>query len=83
MYRLSGRSLKQEFERRGDMLHILLRYTPFLLAQMAQTADCNRLHNVKRQLCRWCKQKFRPPMWAKMNFVPGLRIELPIRIKPA
>jgi CRP-like cAMP-binding protein len=52
-YRLSGRKLKQEFERHGDMLHILLRYTQSLLTQMAQTAVCNRHHNVEQQLCRW------------------------------
>jgi CRP-like cAMP-binding protein len=52
-YRLSGRRLKQEFERHGDMLHILLRYTQSLLTQMAQTAVCNRHHNVEQQLCRW------------------------------
>ncbi len=52
-YYLSGRRLKQEFERHGDMLHILLRYTQSLLTQMAQTAVCNRHHNVEQQLCRW------------------------------
>ena len=52
-YRLSGRRLKLEFERHGDMLHILLRYTQSLLTQMAQTAVCNRHHSVEQQLCRW------------------------------
>lgn len=52
-YRLAGRRLMQESERRGDMLHILLRYTQSLLTQMAQTAVCNRHHSVDQQLCRW------------------------------
>ncbi|MEJ1963435.1 MAG: Crp/Fnr family transcriptional regulator [Gammaproteobacteria bacterium] len=52
-YRLSGRTLKAEFQRHGDMLHILLRYTQSLLTQMAQTAVCNRHHSVEQQLCRW------------------------------
>jgi CRP-like cAMP-binding protein len=52
-YRLSGRRLKREFERHGDLLHILLRYTQSLLTQMAQTAVCNRHHSVDQQLCRW------------------------------
>jgi CRP-like cAMP-binding protein len=52
-YRLSGRRLKQEFERHGDLLHILLRYTQSLLTQMAQTAVCNRHHSIDQQLCRW------------------------------
>ena len=52
-YRLAGSRLKAEFERHGDMLHILLRYTQSLLTQMAQTAVCNRHHSVDQQLCRW------------------------------
>jgi CRP-like cAMP-binding protein len=52
-YRLTGARLKDEFERHGEMLHILLRYTQALLTQMAQTAVCNRHHSVDQQLCRW------------------------------
>jgi CRP-like cAMP-binding protein len=52
-YRLTGARLKHEFERHGEMLHVLLRYTQALLTQMAQTAVCNRHHSVDQQLCRW------------------------------
>ena len=52
-YRLSGRRLKEEFERHGQLLHVLLRYTQSLITQMAQTAVCNRHHSVDQQLCRW------------------------------
>jgi len=52
-YRLPGACLKGEFERHGEMLHILLRYTQALITQMAQTAVCNRHHSVDQQLCRW------------------------------
>jgi CRP-like cAMP-binding protein len=52
-YRLTGTRLKQEFERHGELLHILLRYTQALLTQMSQTAVCNRHHTVDQQLCRW------------------------------
>jgi CRP-like cAMP-binding protein len=52
-YKLAGARLKQEFERHGEMLHILLRYTQALITQMAQTAVCNRHHSVEQQLCRW------------------------------
>jgi len=52
-YRLSRAWLKREFERHGEMLHILLRYTQALITQMAQTAVCNRHHSVDQQLCRW------------------------------
>ena len=46
-------SLKEEFDRHGQMLHLLLRYTQSLITQMAQTAVCNRHHSVDQQLCRW------------------------------
>jgi CRP-like cAMP-binding protein len=52
-YRLTGARLKQEFNRHGQMLHVLLRYTQALITQMAQTAVCNRHHSVDQQLCRW------------------------------
>ena len=52
-YRLERRLLKQEFDRGGPVLHLLLRYTQALITQMAQTAVCNRHHSVEQQLCRW------------------------------
>jgi CRP-like cAMP-binding protein len=32
---------------------MVVRYMHVLLAQMAQTAVCNRHHSVEKQLCRW------------------------------
>lgn len=52
-YRLERRLLKQEFDRCGPMQRLLLRYTQALMAQMTQTAVCNRHHSVEQQLCRW------------------------------
>lgn len=52
-YRMSGQRLKDEFNRHGDMLQLLLRYTQSLITQMAQTAVCNRHHSIDQQLCRW------------------------------
>jgi CRP-like cAMP-binding protein len=52
-YKLSSRALKEEFDRHGHMLQLLLRYTQSLITQMAQTAVCNRHHSVDQQLCRW------------------------------
>lgn len=51
--RLAGERLKDEFGRHGVMLHLMLRYTQALIAQMAQTAVCNRHHSIDQQLCRW------------------------------
>jgi CRP-like cAMP-binding protein len=52
-YKLPAKLLKQEFERGGELQHLLLRYTQALITQMAQTAVCNRHHTVEQQLCRW------------------------------
>jgi len=52
-YRLKSQILKEEFNRAGIMMQLLLRYTQCLITQMAQTAVCNRHHSVEQQLCRW------------------------------
>jgi CRP-like cAMP-binding protein len=52
-FRLPGQRLVDEFERHGEMLLLMLRYTQALITQMAQTAVCNRHHSVDQQLCRW------------------------------
>ena len=52
-YRLSGQRLKDEFNRHGELLLLMLRYTQALITQMAQTAACNRHHSIDQQLCRW------------------------------
>jgi CRP-like cAMP-binding protein len=52
-YRLKSQMLKQEFNRAGPMMYLLLRYTQALITQMSQTAVCNRHHSVDQQLCRW------------------------------
>jgi CRP-like cAMP-binding protein len=52
-YRLSGQRIKDEFNRHGALLVLMLRYTQALITQMAQTAVCNRHHAVDQQLCRW------------------------------
>ncbi|MBU3009663.1 Crp/Fnr family transcriptional regulator [Cobetia amphilecti] len=51
--RLPVHHLKAEFNRHGEMLHLLLRYTQSLITQMSQTAVCNRHHSIDQQLCRW------------------------------
>jgi CRP-like cAMP-binding protein len=51
--RLKTQFMKEEFDRGGAVLHLLLRYTQALITQMAQTAVCNRHHTLDQQLCRW------------------------------
>jgi len=52
-FRLASRAMKEEFNRAGPVLHLLLRYTQALITQMTQTAVCNRHHSLDQQLCRW------------------------------
>ena len=52
-YRLKAAVLRKEFKLGGPLQYLLLRYTQALIAQMTQTAVCNRHHTVDQQLCRW------------------------------
>ena len=52
-FRLKADLMKEEFDKGGPVLHLLLRYTQALITQMAQTAVCNRHHSLDQQLCRW------------------------------
>ena len=51
--RLSAQKIRDEFNHSGPVMHLLLRYTQALIAQMVQTAACNRHHSLDQQLCRW------------------------------
>jgi len=52
-YRLKGTVLTAEFNRHGELLELMLRYTQSLMTQMAQGVVCNRHHSIDQQLCRW------------------------------
>ena len=52
-FRLRADLMKDEFDRAGPVMRLLLRYTQALITQMAQTAVCNRHHSLDQQLCRW------------------------------
>lgn len=52
-YRLPRRRVKEEFNRHGELLMLMLRYTQALITQVSQTAVCNRHHSIDQQLCRW------------------------------
>ena len=51
--RLGAAAMKDEFNRAGPTMQLMLRYTQALITQMAQTAVCNRHHSLDQQLCRW------------------------------
>jgi CRP-like cAMP-binding protein len=44
---------QDEFSRGGALQHLLLRYTQALIAQISQTAVCNRIHFEPARLARW------------------------------
>lgn len=52
-YLLSAQRLRDEFNRAGAMMQLLLRYTQAFICQVSQTAVCNRHHSIDQQLCRW------------------------------
>jgi CRP-like cAMP-binding protein len=51
--RIDAEVARAQFLRGEQPMHLLLRYVHALMAQMVQTAVCNRHHNVEQQLCRW------------------------------
>jgi len=67
-YRLQGTRLRAEFNRHGDLLQLMLRYTQALITQMAQTAVCNRHHSIDQQLCRW--------LLLSLDRLPGNRLTM-------
>jgi len=53
---LDATILKSEFSRGEALYRILLLYTQAFLAQVSQTAACNRFHPVEERLARWLLQ---------------------------
>ena len=63
-----GEDADREFKRGDDFQFVVLRYTQFLLGQMAQAVLCSRHHAVEKQLCRWLLLAF--------DRVPGDQLSL-------
>jgi CRP-like cAMP-binding protein len=51
-YRINTAALTKEFALGAALQQVMLRYTQALIAQIAQTAACNRHHSLEQQLCR-------------------------------
>ena len=51
-YRLHASFIKHAVDMGGPVLSMLLRYTQAMIAQVAQTAMCNRFHSIEQQVCR-------------------------------
>ena len=48
---MRAQALKEESERAGPLMRLLLRYTQALITQIAQTAACNRHYLLDQRLC--------------------------------
>lgn len=53
---LDANLLKDEFDHSSELRSLLLRYSQALIAQISQTAACNRFHAVEERLARWLLQ---------------------------
>ena len=52
-YRMKATDVEKAFSEVGDFQEICMCYTQTLIAQISQSAICNRLHSVDQQLCRY------------------------------
>ena len=51
--RMASAPFRKEFERNPPLQRELYRYTHTLMAQISQTAACNRFHLTEQRLARW------------------------------
>lgn len=52
-FRMDSTAVRDKFGECGDFQDICMYYTQTFIAQVSQTAICNRLHSVDQQLCRF------------------------------
>jgi CRP-like cAMP-binding protein len=55
-FRLRSDALREELERRGRLVNLLLRYTQVVMVSMAQLILCNRAHRLDQRAARWLLQ---------------------------
>ncbi len=65
---LPASALRRRFAQSGQVQQLLLCYTQALIAQMAQTAACNRHHSVEQALSRW--------LLLSLDRVPGQELRM-------
>ncbi|PSF37433.1 Crp/Fnr family transcriptional regulator [Aphanothece hegewaldii CCALA 016] len=51
--RMDTQAFKREVKPEMVLFNLLQRYTQAMFNQIAQTAACNRLHNIEERFCRW------------------------------
>ena len=52
-FRIKAQHLRNAFEQPGELRHYVQKYIQAFIVQSAQTAACNRLHNIEERLARW------------------------------
>lgn len=52
-YRIPVTPFGEEFDRHGELMSLMLRYTQSLAAQITLAAACNRHHRLDQQVCCW------------------------------
>jgi CRP-like cAMP-binding protein len=52
-YSIKTHILREQFERPGELRQRIHKYIQAFMAQTAQTAACNRLHDIEERLARW------------------------------
>ncbi len=52
-YRATTQAIRKEFNRNGAFHDSILRYFHAAMIQIAQTAVCNRVHQIEQRLARW------------------------------
>lgn len=51
--RIKAAVIQEEFEKGGQLQHLMLDYVSMLLAQISQTSLCHRFHTIEEALSRW------------------------------
>src|SRR5260221_7727637 len=51
--RMTAEGFRAEFKKNLPLQRALFRYTHLLMAQISQTAACNRFHEAEARLARW------------------------------
>lgn len=52
-YSIKPQILREQFEQPGELRQYLQKYIQAFMAQTAQTAACNRVHDIDERLARW------------------------------
>lgn len=67
-YRLGIDVVKRESDLHGKLQMLAMNFAQALIAQMTQTAVCNRHHNIDQQLCRW--------LLLSLDRLPGTELQM-------